>query len=102
MKKEWESVKILIDTFPSKFTSKRSHTINYYKNKLNNSPYGESIITRVINKNDECLGILTLTKKFYFGLNRKYVSYELGDVYIIHNLQGKIYLKILLKKVLNF
>ena len=58
---EWDNIKILIDKFLSKFTSKRSHNKNYYKNKLKNSPFGKSIITRVINKKNECVGMLTLT-----------------------------------------
>ena len=99
---DWINITNLVKNFSSKFTSKRSHNVNYYKNKLLKSPYGKSILTRIVNEKKECLGLLTLTKKSFKCSDDVKHSYELGDVYIIQSLQGKNLFKDMIKKSFNF
>ena len=86
---DWLAISNLTKNFKTKFYQKRSHEDQYYKNKLAKSPYGKSIVTRLLNKNNDCLGLITLTRKSFLIFKNEKVSYELGDVYIIHELQGK-------------
>ena len=96
---DWINITNLVKNFSSKFTSKRSHSVSYYKNKLLKSPYGKCILTRIINEKNECLGLLTLTKKLFQYLDNNKISYELGDVYIIQSLQGNNLFKEMIKKI---
>ena len=91
---DWNNISKFMKEFPNRV--KRSFGPEYYKNKLLNSPYGLSYITRVIDKSGYCLGLTTLTRKLFVVDGKKYLSFELGDSFVTKKLQGKsIYSKIL-------
>jgi len=95
---------ISITNFVKKFSTnvKRSHSTEYYKTKLLNSPYGSSYITRVLNGSGNCVGLTTLTRKSFVAMGKKCISFELGDSYLIKDLQGKsIYSKIINSALLS-
>jgi len=97
---DWIDITNFVKKFPTNV--KRSYSVKYYKTKLLNSPYGSSYITRVLNGSGSCVGLTTLTRKLFVAMGKKYVSYELGDSYLIKDLQGKsIYSKIINSALLS-
>ena len=92
---DWRNISFFMNEFPSRV--KRSFESKYYKNKLLNSPYGLSYVTRALDKSGECLGLTTHTRKLFIDNNKEYLSFELGDSYVTKKLQGQsIYTKILI------
>ena len=84
---EWVKIENLIKEFQS--DSNILHNVAYLKNKLLKSPYGQCFVTRVIDKDKNCLGFCSMTKKNFLNSDKSISTFEFGDVYLNRKLQGK-------------
>ena len=84
---EWHEIENLIKKFPSNVNIK--HSVRYLKNKLLESPYGSSYVTRAINADESCVGFLSLTRKSITCVKENFVSFELGDAYLDREFHGR-------------
>ena len=97
---DWSKIEKLIINFPSNVNL--LHNIQYLKNKLLKSPYGSCYVTRVFDEKGLCVGFLSLTRKSFKCLNKKFVSFELGDAYLQKNFQGKFIFVKMVKDILSY
>ena len=98
--KEWIDIINLINLFPNDV--KRSHELNYYKNKLNKSPYGDSYIVRAISDENICLGLLTFTANSIINDKKTDKAFEMGDAYVHKELEGRMVFSKMMKKGIEF
>jgi len=98
--KDWKNIEILISTFPSNVN--KLHKVNYLKNKLTNSPFGDCYVALVEGEVKKCLGFLSLTSKSFISDGNTYQSFELGDAYIDKELQGRFIFIRMIKYLISF
>ena len=97
---EWKNIIDLINLFPSNV--KRSHELEYYINKLNHSPYGDSYIVRALNEENRCLGLLTFTANSIMYDKKIDKAFEMGDAFVHKKLEGRMLFSKMMKKGLEF
>ena len=97
---EWINIINLINLFPNDV--KRSHELNYYKNKLNKSPYGNSYIVRAMSDKNICLGLLTFTSNSITNDKKIDKAFEMGDAYVHKELEGRMVFSKMMKKGIAF